>query len=271
MSSGVRFRVWGCRGSLPSPGPHSRRYGGDTTCFEICSSSGARIVIDCGSGFARLGRTLSAAPPPSLDVLVTHFHFDHLMGLGFFGPLIAEKTRVTLWRDSDPELLRRAIDRAFSPPLWPLTLSAAKPLDCARLPTAGADIGAFHVTPIRLNHPGGGTGYMVRIEGRKIVIATDHEHGDTEIDQALRAAADSADLLVYDAPYSDADYEQRRGWGHSTRDEGLRVAKDAGVARLVLVHHEPDATDTALDQIAAAVHRSFSNALLARDDMTLNL
>lgn len=269
--SGVEFRVWGCRGTIACPGASRVRYGGETTCFEIVSRTGDRLVIDCGTGMRALGRALMADRTRRVNVLLSHFHADHLLGLAVFGPLIHHSAFITLWRDEDPEATRQAIDRLFSPPIWPIRVARMPSLRFARLENSSNKIESFDVRPFALNHVGGCTGFAIDVDGRRIIIAADHEHGDPVCDANLLEIARGADLLVYDGAYSDEEYEQRRGWGHSTRNEGARLGLHAGVRRVLLTHHEPSAEDDALDAAGVELEASYPFVLLAREGMVVEL
>ena len=268
----VAFRVWGCRGSVPAPGAETVRYGGDTTCFEIVAGGANRLIVDCGSGMRRLGHEIiKAGEQRRINVLLTHFHADHLIGLGLFAPLIAETADVSLWNDRGVEELRTGVERLYAPPTWPISLTQEKPLFLGRLPSETSLVGDFMVRPFRLSHPGGATGYEIAVKGRRIVIVTDHETGDAFVDANVTAIARDADLLVFDAPYSAEEYNVRRGWGHSPREDALRIAREAEVRQLLLTHHEASATDASLDSIACELTTKAPIAALAYDGMTLPL
>lgn len=267
----VAFRVWGCRGSLPSPGPTTVRYGGETTCFEI-SCGASRLFIDCGSGLRRLGRKLiEDGDDRPIEILLTHFHADHLLGLGFFEPLLFETAPVTLWSSRSVDETRRGLDSLFSPPTWPITITDRTGLLVGQLFPSVSRLDAFDVRHFKLNHPGGATGYRIEVEGRAIVIVTDHETGDDVFDDDIVAAAMDADLLVFDAPYDDAEYERRRGWGHSPRSQALRIADACRARHLLITHHEPSAGDDALDAIAATLKRAGGDVALAAEGAVLRL
>lgn len=267
------FRIWGCRGSTPAPGVDTTRYGGDTTCFEVVAPCGGVLAIDCGSGLRRLGAGWAArrAAPERLDVLLSHLHLDHLLGLSFFAPLLANRVAVTLWTAADPTAVETALRRLFAPPFLPIDLFSETRLEVAALPRGPAEIGPFAVDAFPLNHPGGATGFAVGVGERRIVTAVDHEHGRADIDAGLVAAAREADLLVYDAAFTDAEYETHRGWGHSTYHAGAALAAEAAAKRLLFVHHQPDASDEALDRIAGRLSALSPIAALGRDGDRIEL
>lgn len=273
--AGVVFRVWGCRGSASTSHADTHRYGGETTCFEIISGQGERLMVDCGSGLRQFGLSLEYGGTPQLkrpqiNVLLTHHHLDHLMGLGLFAPLLNESAEVVFWSE-DAEASRASIDRLFSPPIWPVKLTQNKLIAFRSLAAHDNAISGFMVRPFQLRHPGGAVGYEIRIDNRKIVIATDHETGDAVLDAGVHAASTEADLLVFDAPYSEEEYANRLGWGHSPRSAALAIATKAKARRLLLTHHDPGATDSALDHIASQLGAAPLETMLARDGLLIRL
>ncbi len=272
-ATGVRFRVWGCRGSIPTPGPQSQVFGGDTSCYEVIAPDGRALVVDCGSGLRRLGDAIMAdGRSGRLEVLLSHTHIDHLIGLGYFVPLIVGRVDMRLWSADPPGQVQDALCRLFAPPLWPLRIPGDVKLPIVSLPDEGTEIAGMRVDPFALNHPGGCTGFRIAIGGRVIVTVTDHEHGDPVIDAGVRRMVEDADLMIYDAPFSEAFYPQKRGWGHSNWEEGLRLATAARVRHTLIVHHAPPACDR--DLAAAEVGLRDASApsfAFARDGMEVIL
>ncbi|WP_239031878.1 MBL fold metallo-hydrolase [Paroceanicella profunda] len=266
----MQFRVWGCRGSLPVPDPAMRRYGGDTSCYQITGPGEAGLVIDCGSGLRGLGEAMLCKPRARTDILLSHSHFDHLIGLGFFMPLITGQSEVTLWCGQEPDLVREALGRLYGPPLWPIRIPDKYRLPLRHLEPA-SEIGGACVRTFPLNHPGGCTGFRIEMAGRVICSVTDHEHGVPEIDAQVIAMARDADLMIYDAAYSNAEYPFRKGWGHSTWEVALKVAEAAAVKQTLLVHHSPHSTDELLDAAATALADAPVRWQFARDGMELEL
>lgn len=267
----LSLTVWGCRGSIPAPGAATAGFGGDTSCYEL-SAAGRSLVVDCGSGMRALGdRLMREGPPDALDVLLTHPHFDHLIGLGFFAPLIARRTAVTLWTALPVEQVEDALGRLYSPPLWPVRIPGDYAVPVRALPAGPAGFGPFLVSAVPLNHPGGATGFRIEAAGRSLCIITDHEHGDPEIDARLARAVAGADLMLYDAPWSAEEYRRRVGWGHSSWREACGLAVAAGVARTLIVHHSPTRTDADLSRAEAELGAGRGRIGFARDGMRITL
>lgn len=258
----MRVKVWGCRGSLPTPGPDTLRYGGESTSIEVRSDSGECIAVDAGSGIRKMGLELVRDGDVSrLSLLLTHAHWDHLLGFPFFAP--AYDPRFSIFLCGGPRGQRSLWDhltQQLQAPYFPLDRTALKAsfeLGCAcdrvvcnHLLEAGNGSIACHSIP--LNHPNGGYGFKFMSGGKTFVFLTDNElgyrHEGGLSREALVAACADADLLFHDAQYTEEEYTRKRGWGHSTTIDAVQLALDAGVRRLGLFHHDPDRTDNEIDR-----------------------
>jgi len=258
--------IWGARGSMPTPGPSTLRYGGNTTCISIRSASGDRIIIDSGSGIRKLGRALLAETPraPEINLFFTHFHWDHLQGLPFFAPFIQGTAKVRFHASVESSETRARLERQMSDPFFTLDFNRAKAeREFFKNSNSIIRCGALNVEAFPLNHPQGACGYRIESGGASVVIATDVEHGHPTLDSLLRERAKDTDLLIYDAQYTDAEYATRVGWGHSTQRAATEVAADAGVKKLVLFHHDPEHDDAAMDQILSETRKLFPATTVA--------
>lgn len=271
-SSGLSLKIWGVRGSTPTPGEATLRYGGETTCFELRAGSDL-ILVDCGSGARLLGSALMTEPPRALDLFFTHTHLDHICGLPFFKPAYDERFRIDAWAGhfADKSGLMDIICRIMSPPIFPVAAKQLKAVTFRNF-NAGETVertGEIAVTTVSLNHPGGATGYRFEHGGKSICIITDHEHGVPEHDRAVRRFVEGADVMIYDAMFTDAEYPTYAGWGHSTWQKCVELALDAGVRQPVLFHHDPRRSDDALDAIAQEAVKLHPGLLVAREGMVL--
>jgi phosphoribosyl 1,2-cyclic phosphodiesterase len=273
--SAMLVRFWGTRGSIACPGVDTAIYGGNTACVEI--RCGERLVIlDAGSGLRTLGRSLSERRAPlDFDLLLSHCHIDHLIGLPFFQPAFDPANEIRLWAGhlSPDDHLERMLSQLMVPPLLPITPNMFK----ARLSyhdfLAGDPIDLGHgiaVATAPLNHPGGATGYRIGFGGATVAYVTDHEHG-TEPDPGLFALTKNADLVIYDATFTPAEYRERIGWGHSTWEAGIALTKKGGAKRLALFHHEPTRIDTALAALEAEAAAALPGTFAAREGQTITI
>jgi len=273
----MRVRFYGVRGSIPTPGPSTVRYGGNSVCVEVRLSDNTCIVLDGGTGIRPLGQDLARegfrAP---IHVFVTHAHWDHVMGFPFFGPVYSKDAKIVL--HAPTERSARGMRRAdiFDPIHFPVSFEQL-PARFERIDEFGEHrIGCAVVRPVELNHPGGATGFRIDdADGTSVCYLTDNELALPADDLARFAAG--TDLMIHDAQYLRADMPAKHGWGHSVVDDVLVLARQAEVKRVALHHHDPDRSDDALDAIAeisaqwAAEHARDLATLVAREGLTLDL
>lgn len=280
----MRIRVWGCRGSLATPGADTLRYGGNTSCVEVRGDDGSVVVLDAGTGMRPLGVALAADGTSTVHVMLSHLHLDHLQGLGFFRPLFAPDSRVHIWGPSSPvQSLADRIATYLSPPLFPVSLFD---IPCTvtfhDAPEEPVAIGSLTVRASPVTHQGPTVGYRIEEGGRALVYLPDHEPG-LGLGLADRPAdwvsghhlASGADVLLHDAQYSDDEYQRHVGWGHSAIGHVVSFARTADVGRLVLFHHDPYHPDEELEQLVAAAQRLWGQddgrVIAAWEGMTMEL
>ncbi|HOE80207.1 MAG TPA: MBL fold metallo-hydrolase [Smithellaceae bacterium] len=251
------IRCWGARGSIPVCGKDYLRYGGNTTCLEIQNNNGDILLVDAGSGIREAGNALVATGRLNVTLLLTHGHWDHIMGFPFFKPLYQPQVEITVVGEAfAQDSIKDILAQIMSAPYFPINY------DEVRANVIYADrcgdifpLGDLSVESIALSHPNRASGYKFTQSGKTFVFFTDNELG---LDHEGAAGYDSyvsfcrdADLLVHDAEYKDDEYSGKRGWGHSTVGQVAKLALDAGVKRLGLFHHNQDRRDDEIDDMVA--------------------
>lgn len=276
MSSGSEFfvRFWGVRGSVPTPGPATIRYGGNTSCLEVrCDDR--LLIFDGGTGLRPLGLHLDNGGTIDADLYFTHTHFDHIQGLPFFSSAYKTTNRFRFWAGHlKPDFtLKQVLSEMMMAPLFPVPLSILS-----------ADI-SFHdfdggtvLTPApgvalrtaQLNHPNRAIGYRIEFGGKSICYVTDTEHVPGAPDANVLKLIDRADIVIYDSTYTDDEFPRFKGWGHSTWQEGVRLCEQAKVGRLVVFHHDPAHDDDFLDRVATEAERARPGTIVAREGLKLS-
>ena len=253
MADGLKVRFWGVRGSISCSGAEYARYGGNTSCLEV-TGGGRRLIFDAGTGIRPLGLELDRQSPVDIDIYFTHTHLDHLSGLTFFSPLFDKRNSVRLWAGhlEPPYRLKQVVSKLMQAPLYPVSLEVFRAQVEFREFKSGQALacGDLAMQTAPLNHPNGATGYRVEFRGKSICYITDTEHRGDGPDRTIVELCRGADIMIYDSSYTDAEYDHFRGWGHSTWQEGMRVADAAGVGTLVLFHHDPSHDDAFMDGVA---------------------
>lgn len=262
------LRFWGVRGSIPSSGPATAGVGGNTSCLELRLGD-QHLVLDGGTGLHRLGMSAPAGPFRG-HLLFGHLHWDHIQGVPFFGPLFHPRSEVTL---VGPPGLERALSGQMSRPSFPVSMEvmAARLRFVELLPGEGLELGEVSLRAAALSHPGGGLAYRLEQGRNALVYACDTEHPARGVDRGLLELCGGASLLVYDAQYLPEEYPGRRGWGHSTYEQGVRLALEAGVPRLYLTHHDPGRDDEGVAEVERRAAALFPGARAAREGLTVRL
>ena len=253
MAEGLKVRFWGVRGSISCAGPEYVRYGGNTSCLEV-TAGGRRMIFDAGTGIRTLGQELARQAPLDIDIYFTHTHLDHLSGLTFFAPLFDKRNAVRMWAGhlEKPYTLKKVVSNLMQAPIYPVTLDVFH----ASVSFSEFDVGSslfcgnVAMRTAALNHPNGATGYRVEYGGKSICYITDTEHREGERDKTIVELCRGADIMIYDCSYTDEEYPRYKGWGHSTWQEGVRIADAAGVGTLAIFHHDPSHDDAFMDDIA---------------------
>ncbi|PAX52267.1 MBL fold metallo-hydrolase [Brunnivagina elsteri] len=267
---------WGVRGSIPCPGPNTVRYGGNTPCVEM-QVGGKRLVFDGGTGLHVLGQSLLRQMPAEAHIFFTHSHWDHMQGFPFFTPGFVKGNRFSIYGAIAPDgstVEQRLNDQMLHPNFpVPLQIMQADLNFCDVTPGEAIKIDDILVENAPLNHPGEAVGYRVNWHGGAAVYVTDTEHYPDRLDENVLWLARDADILIYDSTYSDEEYHSPKspkiGWGHSTWQEAIKIAKAANVKTLVIFHHDPAHDDDYLDQVGLQAKEKFPGAIMAKEGMVL--
>lgn len=257
------MRFWGTRGSIPSPGASTVRYGGNTPCVELRTSDGWLIILDAGTGIRELGRSLlerAAGATVAGDIFLTHAHWDHIQGIPFFAPLFLKGNHFTIWGSQSLETsIDRVVRDQMSPTVFPVTFEELDArIDFQSLGDVTTAGNGYEVSAMPVRHPGGALAYRFTngsTRGRALVYVSDNElNPAARYDDPPRwrerfvAFTRGAAVLVHDTMYTAAEYDSFVGWGHSTYSDAVELALEADVERLVLFHHRPERTDDEVDR-----------------------
>ena len=255
----MKLKVWGARGSVPAPGPEMNRYGGNTSCVELELSDGSTLIIDAGTGIRSLGVGSAAATLPKINILLTHLHLDHIQGLMFFAPCFRSESDITIWGPSSPEAsLEERIARYISAPLSPVEVREL-PCDVSFLdaPPSQWEVGPATIRAESVTHRGPTLGYRITDGDTTLAYISDHEPGLGAPLDSLEPEwisgydlAHGADLLIHDCQYTDEEYPDHVGWGHSRLTDTLTFARRVEAKQLLLFHHDPLHSDEFLDGFA---------------------
>lgn len=290
---GLSVRFWGTRGSIPSPGATTVKYGGNTPCVEIRTSTDWLIILDAGTGIRELGRSLLQNANGATiqgDIFLTHAHWDHIQGIPFFGPIFGRGNHFTIWGSKS---LEKSVDQIvrdqMSPVVFPVTFEELDAtIDFRALDEEECEGDGFAVKAIQVRHPGGALGYrftgrgdgegaLVYISDNELNVSAKYDAIPDGWRESLVEFVKGAKVLVHDATYTTAEYQQHRGWGHSTYHDVVDLAGDAGVETLVLFHHKPERTDEEIDRCVeecralAARRGSAMRVIAAAEGLTLTV
>ncbi len=274
----MQITFWGVRGSIPSPGPPTVEIGGNTSCVELRAGK-AILIFDGGTGLRLLGKKLLKEMPLTAHMFFSHVHWDHIQGFPFFEPAFVKGNEFHLYGGNNvSRTLEETLQGQMDHPNFPVDLGAMGAHMTFRDLPEGETIeladglgSSVRVTNARGNHPQGVFAFRVEHAGKAVVYATDTEHYEGHLDENLVRLARGADLFIYDAQYTPEEYGARRGWGHSTFEEGVKLAKQAGVKRLVLFHHDPTQNDAAVREKEKRARALFADVVAAQEGLTIDV
>ncbi|SFU77021.1 MBL fold metallo-hydrolase [Pseudoduganella namucuonensis] len=269
----MKFKFWGVRGSIPSPGPRTARYGGNTTCIEVRSDDDTLIVIDGGTGIFALAQSLIAQKkvPVKANIFITHSHWDHIHGLPFFTPLFIKGSRVRLHGTTDPDTgngIEHVMGVQLQNSYFPVSETQMDATIEYRTlaPAETIAVGDAQVSNVVMNHPVIDLGYRIDCNGKSVFFTGDHEphyniyppgHPEhaafqshiEERTRAIEATIQGVTALIVDCSYTREEYPAKQGWGHGTFDGAFAMAIKAGAKQLYCTHHEPTRSDDELEAV----------------------
>ena len=271
-------RFWGVRGSIACPGSQTVRYGGNTSCIEM-RVGGQLLIFDGGTGLRELGLKLLSEMPFNVAMFFTHSHWDHIQGFPFFVPAFVPGNKIDIYGAIAPNgsiIEQRLNDQMLHPNFpVPLQIMGADMKFCDIDVGEAVELGEVKIENTLLNHPGEAVGYRVSWKGRAAAYISDTEHFPDRLDENVLWLARDADVMIYDATYTDSEYHNEKsskvGWGHSTWQEAVKVAKAANVKQLVIFHHDPLHNDDFMDEIAQDTAEQFPNSVVAKEGMVIDL
>ncbi len=272
MDFWVRF--WGVRGSIACPSPQHVRYGGNTSCLEV-NVDGTSIILDAGTGIRNLGQSLLERGVKEAKILLTHTHWDHINGFPFFTPAYVpdHDFEIRAGHLYDAGGVERVLAGQMARPTFPVPLTALQ-ADLKFTDFKSGDtfkVNGVTVKTAPLQHPDGATGYRIEANGRSFCYITDTEHVPGEPDENILDLIRGANLVVYDSTYTDEEFPKHIGWGHSTWQEGVRLAKAANVERLAIFHHDPYHDDDFMDDVAEQAKAEWDGAFVAVEGMQVDI
>jgi phosphoribosyl 1,2-cyclic phosphodiesterase len=271
-----KVKFWGVRGSIACPSPRHIGFGGNTSCVEV-SAGGEHIIFDAGTGIRSLGQWMLKKEVKHAHLMLSHTHWDHINGFPFFTPAFLPDRSFEIMAghvDADQGGIRKVLSGQMAQPFFPV------PLEAMRGKLTFSDFSAgdvfdlsenVRVKTMPLNHPNGATGYRIEHRGKAMCYVTDTEHVPGKPDENVLALIEGADLVIYDSTYTEQEFPEKVGWGHSTWEEGIRLCRAANVRMLAIFHHDPTHDDTFMESLEIEARETWSGAIIARENMRINL
>ena len=269
-------KFWGVRGSVACPSAAHIRYGGNTSCVEVAAGD-HRFILDAGTGIRALGKMFLKSDVRTIWLLLSHTHWDHINGFPFFRPAYDPERRMHILAGHLKHKglsIEGVLCQQMREPVFPVPLDAMKAIvECEDF-DAGDSFELFPGVRLRtvpLNHPNGATGYRIEHAGKAACYITDTEHVPGQPNGDILNLIEGADLVIYNSTYTEPEFAEHVGWGHSTWNEGMRLCRMAGAKQLAIFHHDPDHEDDVMDRIEAEAQAAWPGTVVTRECMTISL
>jgi phosphoribosyl 1,2-cyclic phosphodiesterase len=254
------LKFYGTRGSVPVANQDTRKYGGNTTCLYIEARSGDIIIIDAGTGIRELGKSLILLGKNKLNLLLSHYHWDHIQGFPFFGPLFSKETELHIYGPPDEVTAEKALSYQMTMPYFPTDLSKLPSKISFHNLKKTLNIGSIKIDTIVNNHPNHTRGFKFTEDNKSFAFLTDNEvraqNGNTSYNEFVEFAKNTA-LLVHDAQYTEEVYKTRIGWGHSTYNQVAELVHDSGAKEFMVTHHDHFSSDKFIEKNIKNIRKKY--------------
>jgi phosphoribosyl 1,2-cyclic phosphodiesterase len=271
-----KTRFWGVRGTIACPYDSYMKYGGNTSCVTVqCDDT--LLIFDSGTGILPLGNKIMAngTGNGNISVFFSHTHWDHISGFPFFKPAYSPQFSLDLYCGNlkkHGSSIFEVLSHQMANPTFPVPIDILQ----AKMQYHDFDAGEsiklsdeIHLDTCLLNHPKGATGYRVNFKGRSVCYVTDTEHKKDTLDESILKLVENTDLFIYDSTYTEEEYPNFEGWGHSTWQEGVRLSKEAGVRNYAIFHHDPSHDDDFMDNVERDAKKTLASAFVAKEGMEI--
>ena len=270
--NGIKVKFWGVRGSFPMP-LCDDSFGGNTSCVEVRSNNNEILIFDMGTGLKALGDSiLRDNDINDINIVLSHYHYDHIMGFLMFAPLFIEKYNINIFGPGESEeSVQEKFESFLNFNFWPVSMN----MFASNLTFKNYTDGTFNITEnMKITtcihgHPGGANSLRVDIDRFSVTYVTDCEHPEKHLNQNVIDIGKNTDILIHDAQYKPEEMHSHKGWGHSSWKHCVDLAKAANVKKLVLFHHNPDHGNSTLEKIERDAKNQFSNLVSAKEGMEL--
>ena len=261
------IKFWGVRGSRATPESDKMNYGGDTSCVEIRTKENDLIILDMGTGLNNAGKAIldDKNPPKNINIFLSHYHWDHILGFLTFMPIYDESYTINIYGNNKQTSIKQISEKLLDKTFWPVSLDMLKAkINFIELENRELEINNIKISCSEHDHPNGATSYKVNINNFKIVYTTDCEHSNSILNKNVIEFARNADILIHDSHFTPTDLLAHLGWGHSSWEQAAEIAREANVKNLFLFHFSPEYNDRKIEKIEQNAQKIFNLTIAAR-------